>query len=88
MQPRRARRPRALRPFAPAGGAAALRPAAPRPAPRRSPAKLVGVVVGVMALLGATVFAVTALDQPDGASSPEAAVHQLFERWPTATRSA
>ena len=38
-----------------------------------------GVVVGVMALLAATTFAVTALDQSDGASSPEAAVHDLFD---------
>ncbi len=47
--------------------------------PRRSLTSIFGVVVGVMALLAATTFAVTALDQSDGASSPEAAVHDLFD---------
>ena len=55
-------------------------PPPPAAAPgRRSPVKVVGLVVGVMALLGATLFAVSALDQPDGSASPEAAVRQLFD---------
>ncbi len=63
----------------PPAGALPLYAPPPPSGPRRSPAKLFGVVVGVMALLAATVFAVTALDQPDGASSPEAAVRQFFD---------
>ena len=68
----------------PPGSMGSLPLYAPPPPPpptskRRSPAKLVGVLIGVFALLGATVFAVAAINQPDGASSPEAAVHHLFD---------
>jgi hypothetical protein len=67
--------------FAPPPGLPLYTPPPPPPAPpkRRLSPKVVGLMVGVVALLGATVFAVTALDQPDGASSPEAAVHHLFD---------
>jgi hypothetical protein len=67
--------------FPPAVGLPLYAPPPPPPAPprRRLSPKVAGLLVGVVALIGASVFAVTALDQPDGASSPEAAVHQLFD---------
>ncbi len=74
--------PDAFGSFAPPAGLPLYAPPPPPPAPparRRLSPKVAGLMVGVVALLGATVFAVTALDQPDGASSPEAAVHQLFD---------
>jgi hypothetical protein len=53
-------------------------PPPPPTAVRKSPVAVVGVLVGVMALMAATVFAVSALDQPDGSSSPKAAVNHLL----------
>ena len=66
--------------FPPAAGLPLYAPPPPPAPPRRrfSP-KVAGLLVGVVALIGASVFAVTAMDQPDGASSPEAAVRQLFD---------
>jgi hypothetical protein len=46
--------------------------------PRRSPARLVALVVAAVALVAGTSFAAYALTRPDGADSPDGAVHQLF----------
>ncbi len=64
----------------PPPGALPLYPAADGPpSRRRSPARLAALAVAVVALVGGTAFAAFALTRPDGADSPEGAVHQMFD---------
>jgi len=53
--------------------------AEPPPSGRRSPARWAALAIAALALLAGTGFAAYALTRPDGADSPEAAVHQMFE---------
>jgi hypothetical protein len=52
--------------------------ATPAPA-SRPPWRAVGAVIAVFALVAASAFAYLAVNAPDGAASPEAAVQQLFD---------
>src|SRR5262245_16815944 len=48
------------------------------PVPRRRPAAVAGIVIGIVALLGGAMFAATSLTSGGGGASPEAAARQLF----------
>ena len=50
----------------------------PPPSGRRSPARWAALAIAALALVAGTGFAAYALTRPDGADSPEAAVHQMF----------
>ena len=63
----------------PADGTLPMYPGAEPPSGRRrTPMRLAAVAVGAIALLAASSFAAYALTRPDGADSPEGAVHQMF----------
>ena len=60
-------------------GSLPIYPGAQAPvARRRTPARLVALVVAAVALVAGTSFAAYALTRPDGADSPEGAVRQMF----------